>query len=92
MGGKKPVDKDFYLIKYFDSQDIREPRVFTGWFKNGKVAVNEFARRRFHLDGEHFHESNMNHTLEQIINKYNLYHNKSKIVEIWSNPVVIYEE
>lgn len=81
---------NFYLIQYTDSSDVRESKIFTGWFSNAKSAVNEFARRKFYIDGEYFEEANMDHTLDQIINNYNLYHIKSQILTIWSDPNVVW--
>lgn len=91
----KELLSSFYLIQYTDSSDVKEPKIFepkifTGWFSNAKSAVNEFARRKFYIDGEHFEEANMDHTLDQIINNYNLYHTKSQILTIWSDPNVVW--
>lgn len=86
----KELLDNFYLIQYTDSSDVREPKIFTGWFSSAKSAVNELARRKFYIDGEHFEEANMDHTLDQIINNYNLYHTKSQILTIWSDPNLVW--
>ena len=83
-------DLQFYLITYTDSSDVREQRVFTGWYENAKLALSGFSNFRSQVTQEITDfEIDFDHTVEQIMNNYNLYHNKTQVNAVWGNPTLV---
>lgn len=81
---------NLYFITYTDTADVREQRVFRGWFEDAKCAVLGFhcwLAKESVEDAKWDFDST--HSIKQILNNFNLYHNSIQIVDIYSNPTLV---